>query len=207
MADPPASPTVYIVDDDNNLRGVIETLVRSVGLAASPYPSARQFLEGYRQDAPGCVLSDIRMPGMSGIELVEALRARSFSIPVILMTSFADVALAVGALRAGAWDLVEKPFGQQDLLDRVQRAIARDSATWSRTRQREDVARRSERLSVREREVFDRVVQGMLNKQIADDLEVSIKTVELHRAHLMEKMEATSLADLVRMAVLLEAPK
>ncbi len=204
MADPAAKATVYIVDDDPGLHAVIENLVRSVGLNASSHASAALFLDHYRQDGPGCVLSDIRMPGTSGIDLVKALRERGLAIPVILMTSFADVPLAVGALRAGAWDLIEKPFGHQDLLDRLQRAVERDATSWRHTSRIQEVSRRLERLSPREREVLDGVVQGQLNKQIADDLDLSIKTVELHRAHVMEKMQADSLAELVRMVLLTE---
>ncbi len=200
-----APPTVYVIDDDAGLRGVLEALVASVGLGVRTFRSASEFLETYQPAGPGCVLSDVRMPGMSGLELLEALRTRGLSLPVILMTSYADVSLAVRALRSGASDLVQKPLSHQDLLDRLRQALHRDSAAWSRGQKREDVLRRFARLTPRERSVFERVVQGTLNKEIADELELSVKTVELHRAHLMEKMEAASLAELVRMAVVMEA--
>ncbi len=205
MPDTVARPTVHVVEDDESLRGAIEALVGSVGVDARGYPSARAFLDLYQRNGPGCVLSDVRMPGMSGLELQAALRARGIPIPVILMTSFADVSLAVAALRAGVRDLIQKPFGHQDLLDRLNAAVTQDEEEWRQARHRDAIKARVARLSAREREVFERVVRGRLNKVIADELDLSLKSVELHRAHVMEKMEVDSLAELVRMAVVLEA--
>ena len=196
------NPTVYIVDDDENMCAVVAHLAESVGLDTRSFVSASAFLDYFRREAPGCVLTDVRMPGMSGLELLETLARRGLTIPVILMTSYADVPLAVRALRAGAWDLVEKPFNHQELIDRLQGAVRRDVAAWREQRRVRQAEERFATLSPREREVLDRVARGLANKQIAEELGISPKTVEVHRARLMSKMGAHSMAELIRMAVL-----
>lgn len=195
-------PTVYIVDDDDAMRESLQFLVGSVGLPTEAFASAEQFLAHFSPTARGCVLLDVRMPGMSGIELHEQLRASRIAIPVIILTAHADVPMAVRAMRAGAFDFIEKPCNDQVLLDRIHQAIERDADARLDRDRADDIQQRLEKLSPRERQVLELVVAGFANKQVAGMLELSIKTVEVHRGHVMSKMQAASLADLVRMAML-----
>lgn len=193
--------TVFIVDDDEAVRDSLSWLMKSAGLQAETFASADDFLNGYEGGKPGCLILDIRMPGMNGLELQSRLSDRGVRLPIIIISGHADVPMAVRALKAGAFDFIEKPFNDELLLDLVQRAIERDS------RQRESMAEvdewraRIESLTPREREVLDHVVAGASNKKISLELGVSLKTVEAHRARVMEKLRADSLSHLVRMAV------
>lgn len=199
-------PTVFVIDDDEAVRRFLSGLVESVGLRIEAYASARGFLDAYEPGRPGCILLDIRMPEMSGLELQKELRARNIHLPVIILTGHGDVQVAVRAMKAGAVDFIEKPFNNQLLLDRVQEAVAESArASDSRLRQAEIKARVA-RLTPREREVLDLVAAGETNKGVARSLDISEKTVEIHRARVMEKMQANSLADLVKMIAILEFP-
>jgi FixJ family two-component response regulator len=197
-------PTVAIVDDDKAVRDSLQWLVESVGLKAKVYESAQRFLEEVDQDDFGCAVLDIRLPGMSGLDLQDKLNEKGLDMPTIIITGHADVPVAVRAMKAGAMDFVEKPFSNQMLLDRIRDALDADDHYRSEQQQVEQVEKRLARLTPREQEVMHLVVQGRLNKQIAADLGLSHKTIEVHRAHVMEKMEAETLADLVRMAVAVE---
>jgi two-component system response regulator FixJ len=193
------SPIVMVVDDDSGVRNAMRALLKSVGLNAVLFASAQEFLAAYDPLQPGCLLLDIRMPGMSGMDLQQELNLRGAVIPVIFMSGHADIPMAVEAMQHGAFDFLQKPFRDQELLDRVQRALARDAETRARLRHTDRIRERLATLSPREREVLDLVTQGKANKMVAGDLGVSQRTVEIHRAHVMQKMEAGSLAELVRM--------
>ncbi|MGB8327962.1 MAG: response regulator transcription factor [Steroidobacteraceae bacterium] len=194
-------PTVYVIDDDEAVRSSLRLLLRSVGTNAVAYASAAEFLQAYDPDQPGCIVLDVRMPGMSGIELQQQLNLRGATIPVIFITGHGDIPMAVEAIQHGAFDFLQKPFRDQDLLDRVQRALAKDRVNRSQVQQKELFHDRFAALTPREREVFTLVTQGKPNKIMANELGVSQRTVEIHRARVMEKMEASSLAQLVRMAL------
>ena len=199
-------PTVFVVDDDEAVRRFLSGLIASVGLRIEAYASAREFLDACDPDRPGCLLLDIRMPDMSGLELQKELKSRGIHLPVIILTGHGDVQVAVRAMKAGAVDFLEKPFNNQQLLDRVQQAVAENTrASDSRVRQ-DEIKARVARLTPREREVLDLVAAGETNKGVARSLDISEKTVEIHRAHVMEKMQANSLADLVKMIAILEFP-
>ena len=191
-------PCVHIVDDDEAVRSGLRLLLASCGLQAQAYPGAQAFLDGVDADRPGCLLLDVRMPGMSGLELQERLQQRGLLFPVILLTGHGDVPMAVRAMKRGAFDFIQKPFNDQYLLDRINEAIALDLHERDRRRQQQVLRERLARLSAREQEVLDRLVQGEANKVIAAELGISERTVELHRARVMEKMEARSLAQLVQ---------
>lgn len=194
-------PTVFVVDDDDGVRGALGMLFRSVGLRVEAFASAHAFLAAYRRGAPGCLLLDVRMPGMSGLELQERLGSEGITLPVIILTGHGDVPMAVGAIKAGAFDFVEKPFNNQLLVERVQRAIELDAERCRESAWRGEVANRLSRLTLREREVLTKVVAGLSNKAIAKELGITDRTVEIHRAKVMRKMEAGSLAELVRMTL------
>ena len=194
-------PIVFIVDDDEAVRGSLQLLMKSVGLVPNTLGSAREFLDRYDPKQPGCLVLDVRMPQMSGLELQERLNARGAVIPVIFITGHGDVAMAVEAMQAGAFDFVQKPFRDQDLIDRIQRALAKDRANRAILTERNLVQQRLESLTPREREVLALVSSGKPNKLIAADLGLSQRTVEIHRARMMEKMGAASLAQLVRMVM------
>lgn len=200
-----AAPTVFVVDDEADVREALTLLMRSVALHAVAFPGAQAFLNGYERDAcPACLLADLRMPGMSGLDLFAELKHRGSRTPTIIMTGHGEVSVAVRAMKAGVFDFIEKPFRDQALLDLVQQALAASTQVRDAATQRAEVETRVARLTAREREVMDLVVLGKLNKVIAHELGLSIRTVELHRARLMEKMEARTFSDLVRMAVALE---
>ena len=198
------SPTVFIVDDDEAVRSSLRLLIKSVGLIPTALGSAREFLEKYEPAQPGCLVLDVRMPEMSGLELQEQLNRQGAVIPVIFITGHGDVPMAVEAMQAGAFDFLQKPFRDQDLIDRIQRALEKDRANRAVLGERSLIRERLESLTPREREVLEMVSSGKPNKIMAADLGVSQRTVEIHRARVMEKMGASSLAQLVRMVMDLE---
>jgi two-component system response regulator FixJ len=195
------APTVYIVDDDDAIRSALRLLLKSVGLAAATVPSAQEFLATYDPQQAGCLILDVRMPGMSGLELQQQLNLRGAIIPVIFITGHGDVPMAVEAMQQGAFDFLQKPFRDQDLIERIQRALAKDQTGRTELRERTRIKERLESLTAREREVLELVTNGKPNKIMAADLGVSQRTVEIHRARVMEKMGAASLAQLVRMVL------
>ena len=196
---PDTSQTVYIVDDDPAIRIAMQALLESVNLKHEIFASADEFLRHEEQHRSGCLVLDIRMPGLGGLELQDELIARGSSLPIIFITGHGDVPMAVEAMQKGAVDFIQKPFRDQELLDRINEALLTDQQQREIRQRQDEVVHRLERLTKREREVFDLVVTGKPNKVIAFDLDVSQRTVEIHRARVMEKMEARSLADLVRM--------
>ena len=197
-------PTVFVVDDDEAVCRFLCGLIASVGLRVETYASAQEFLDAGKPSQPGCLLLDIRMPGMSGLELQKELASRNIRIPIIMLTGHGNVQVAVHAMKAGAVDFIEKPFNNELLLDRIQMAVA-ESVDADTTRvKRDEIAHRMELLTPRERQVLDIVAAGETNKGIARRLDISEKTVEIHRARVMEKMQAKSLADLVKMVAMLE---
>jgi len=193
--------TVTVVDDDEAVRASLQLLMKSVGLAVETHGSAAEFLAAYNPAQPGCLVLDVRMPGISGLELQEQLNLKGAIIPVIFVTGHGDVPMAVEAMQHGAFDFLQKPFRDQDLLDRVQRALARDAESRAALAKRAQIAERLATLTPRETEVMRLVTRGKANKVIGGELGVSQRTVEIHRAHVMEKMQAGSLAELVRMVL------
>jgi two-component system, LuxR family, response regulator FixJ len=198
------SPAVFIVDDDEAVRSSLRLLIKSVGLIPTALGSAREFLEKYDPAQPGCLVLDVRMPEMSGLELQEQLNRQGAVIPVIFITGHGDVPMAVEAMQAGAFDFLQKPFRDQDLIDRIQRALEKDRANRAVLNERSLIRERLDSLTPREREVLEMVSGGKPNKIMAAELGVSQRTVEIHRARVMEKMGASSLAQLVRMVLDLE---
>lgn len=199
MKEKPA--TVFVIDDDEAVRTSLRLLLKSVGLPVETFASAQEFLDQYDEDRAGCLVLDIRMPGISGLELQQHLNDRNSITPIVFITGHGDVPMAVEAMQAGAVDFIQKPFRDQDLIDRINRALEKDGAMRSELRERDEIRRRMSQLTPREREVLDLVTQGKANKVIAGDLNVSQRTVEIHRARVMEKMGAGSLAHLVRMVI------
>jgi len=199
MREDPA--TVFVVDDDEAVRASLKLLLKTLGLPAQTYASAQEFLATFDERRGGCLVLDIRMPGMSGLELQEELNTRGAMMPIIFITGHGDVPMAVEAMQRGAMDFLQKPFRDQDLLDRISEALAKDRAGRELLGNRERIRARVAALTPREREVMALVTQGKANKVIAADLDLSQRTVEIHRAHVMEKMGANSLAHLVRMAI------
>jgi len=200
---PNPEPLVYVVDDEASIRDSLAMLLRSVGLASRTFADARSFLAAYQPRPDACLVADVRMPGMSGIELQEALRTRGAELPIIIITGHGDIAMAVRAMKAGAADFIEKPFHDQTLLDAVHRALARsaDPRKDAAAVDSDELRKRLATLTPREKEVMALVVEGRPNKAVATRLGLSTRTVEVHRAKAMEKMQAQSLADLVRMAI------
>ncbi len=194
-------PMVYVVDDDAAARSSLRLLLKSLGLAATAYESATAFLAAFDEEQPSCLLLDVRMPGMSGVDLQHQLNGQGAIIPVIFVTGHGDVAMAVEAMQHGAFDFLQKPFRDQELLDRVQRALARDRANRAQLRGHEEIRQRLDSITPREHDVLELVVGGAANKAIAYRLGISQRTVEIHRARVMEKMNATSLAHLVQMTL------
>ena len=193
--------SVHIVDDSANVRNALSFLVASVGIPAETYSSPEDFLTHLPKDLRGCVVSDVRMPGMSGLELQRVLKEREEAIPVILISGHGDIRLAVDAMRDGAWDFMEKPCRDQDLLDSINKALKQDA--WARTqkRKRQQVEARLNGLTARESDVLGIIVDGKSNKVIAQDLGINERTVETHRANVMEKMGVRSLAQLIRLVL------
>lgn len=201
----PAEPvqTIHLVDDDEALRDSLVWLLESSGYRVWAFDSAEAFLAAYSPEMTGCVLLDVRMPGISGLELFERLLELHCVMPVLFITGHGDVPMAVNALKKGALDFIEKPFNNQDLLARIEQCLARERIERERLRHDAETARRLDQLTQREREVLELIVAGKLNKQIADVLGISIKTVEVHRARVMEKMAVHSLAELVQAVTVL----
>ena len=198
----PQQGVVFIVDDDEALRDSLRWLLESAGLKVETHDSANSFLQSYYPGQSGCLLLDVRMPGMTGLELQEQLESRDVRLPVVIMTGHGDVAMAVRALKAGAMDFIEKPFDDELLLTSIQRALVLDTEQRKNRATQAEVLARLAHLTRREHQVMELVTIGKANKQIASELNVSAKTVEAHRAHVMEKMQAKSLAELVRMSML-----
>ncbi len=196
--------TVHVVDDDDAFRDSLVWLIEANDHHVAAHPSAEAFLAVCRPDMAGCLVVDVRMPGLSGLELHDELRARGIDLPTIVVTGHGDLPMAVEAFRKGAVDFVQKPLDDAYVLALVDRCLERDREARRRRERTRSVARRFAALSAREREVFDLVVEGRLNKQIADRLDISIKTVEVHRSRVMEKMGVTTVADLVRLRLDLE---
>jgi two-component system, LuxR family, response regulator FixJ len=199
--------TVFVIDDQRIMRRSLCQLIRSTGLAAESFESAEEFLHSYDPSRPGCMLLDLQMPGMTGLQLLERLAAKGGCRPVIIITGHADVPTAVRAMRAGAVDIQQKPFKIPELLERIRQSIALD-AEWRRwNAEATHIIERINSVSPREREVLDFVIAGQSTKEIADQLGLSVKTIELHRHSLMQKMGARSPVDLVRMISACRAPK
>lgn len=199
--DPADDQTVFVVDDDAAVRDALSWLIKSVGLKVETFGSAQEFLDKLNPKRAGCVVLDVRMPGMSGLELQERLTLDKVTLPVIIVTGHGDVPMAVRAVKSGAFDFIEKPFNDQDLLDRIQQALKRFTENRKVEEQRSDVDSRLSSLTPREREVLGMVVSGNPNKVIASQLGISCRTVEIHRGRVMEKMRASSLSELVRMGL------
>ena len=195
-------PIVFVVDDDQAMRNSLKWLIESIGMQVETYASASEFIDSYYPGRAGCLLLDVRMPGMSGLELQAYLSRQEIRIPIVIITGHGDVSMAVRAMKAGAVDFIEKPFNDQALLDSIRNALDFDEQQRSLQAQRAEIAARLAQLTPREHEVMEMVTDGRSNKEIAAELGVSAKTVEAHRARVMEKMQADSLAELVRMALI-----
>ena len=191
---------VFVVDDDASVRRSTERLVRSLGFAIQAFASAREFLDGARVDRPGCLVLDVQMPGLSGLDLQSELAKQGVEIPIIFLTAHGDIPMTVRAMKGGATEFLTKPVRSRDLLAAIQTAIERDRVAHRQRREIEELRERYQKLTPRERAVLPLVVAGLLNKQIAGELEASERTVKFHRAHIMQKMQAHSLPELVRMA-------
>jgi two-component system response regulator FixJ len=200
-------PLVYLVDDDEAFRDSLRWMMRAAGYRVEVYATAEHFLATHERDAGACLVLDLRMPGMSGLELQEELIRREERIPTIFVTAHGDVALAVRAVKRGAFDFIEKPFPGQALLALVREAVRQDRRELVAATQSRDVAERLAALSPREHEVMKLVMQGKTNKTIAAELAIGVKTVETHRAHMMEKLGATSIAELVRIVLAASLPR
>jgi len=198
--------TVFVVDDDRAVLDSLGMLLRSMKIGCQLFASAQDFLDAYQADWQGCIVLDIRMPGMSGMELHRHLVEQHATMPVIFVTGHGDVPMAVEAMHNGAFDFIQKPYRDQDLLDRINQALAWDEEHRSQEDRKRELLERSQSLTPREREVMECVVRGLANKVIAMDLDLSQRTVEIHRARVMEKMHARSLAELVRMSMVLQEP-
>jgi FixJ family two-component response regulator len=194
-------PIVFVVDDDDAVRNSLRLLLKSASLSTTAFASAQEFLAGWTADQPGCLVLDVRMPGMSGLELQEELNRRGAIIPVIFISGHADVPMAVEAIQHGAFDFLQKPFSDQDLIDRIQRALAADADNRRALQQLDELRTRYASLTPREQEVLVLVTDGRANKVMAGDLGLSQRTIEIHRARVMEKMGARSVAQLVRMTL------
>jgi len=194
-------PTVFVVDDDEGVRSALALLLKSMGQASATYASAADFLADYDPERRGCALLDVRMPGMSGLELQDELNRRGVVLPVIFITGHGDVPMAVEAMQRGAFDFLQKPFRDDDLAERIRRALARDRELRAAIGEKSQIRTRLGRLTPRERQVLALVAAGKPNKVMAAELGVSQRTVEIHRAHVMKKMGASSLAQLVRMTL------
>jgi FixJ family two-component response regulator len=190
---------VFVVDDDASMRQAIGSLIRSVGLRVETFETAQEFLQSKHLDTLGCVVLDVRLPGLSGLDLQRELIARGVNLPIIFITGHGDIPMSVRAMKAGALEFLTKPFGDQDLLDAIQKALERDRAARQQRREIAELRERFDALTSREREVIRLVVAGLLNKQIADELGTSEITIKIHRGQVLKKMGAGSPAELVRM--------
>jgi len=195
------APTAFVVDDDDSIRTLWRWLMESNGIAVRTFATAAEFIDAYPPDAPGCLVLDLELPGMSGLELQGYLRRKGVEIPIVIVTGHGDVPSAVNAIKGGAIDFIEKPFGYRDVLSIIRGAFARDAEIRTKRAQRLDVSGRIAALTERERDVLRRVIEGKPNKIIADELDISTKTVEFHRSKMMEKMRVDSVAELVQLTL------
>lgn len=203
MAEPES--TVFVVDDENSVRESIRWLLESIRLKVETFDSAESFLRSYSPDRGGCVVLDVRMPGMSGPELMDRLSAMGSSLPIIFLSAHGDVPMAVRAMKGGAVDFLQKPYNNQTFLERIRQALQQDAQRRVRRQQRDDVDARLSALTERERQVLNGVIAGRSNKEIARELDISFKTVEAHRSRLMQKMEAKSFAELMQLVLVGES--
>jgi FixJ family two-component response regulator len=201
-----ADAVVFVVDDDSSIREAIKSLISLVGLRVETFETAQEFLQSKRPDVPGCVVLDVELPGLSGLDLQRELAAHGVKLPIIFITGHGDIPTSVRAMKAGALEFLTKPFHDQDLLDAIRQALERDRAARRHSKEIAELRERSDALTSRETEVMSLVVAGLLNKQIAAELGISEVTVKIHRGRVMNKMGAQSLAELVRMTERLEIP-
>ena len=200
-AHPDQAPTAYVVDDDESIRTLWRWLMESNGIAVRTFATAEEFIESYRNGGAGCLVLDIKLPDMSGLELQEYLNGRDIEIPIVFVTGHGDVQAAVSALKGGAVDFIQKPFSHREVLAIIANAFQRDAELRDRRTRRSNIAGRLATLTEREREVLQRVIEGKPNKIIASELDISVKTVEFHRAKVMEKTGVDSVAELVQVAM------
>jgi FixJ family two-component response regulator len=205
-APPGSAATVFVVDDEETVRKALARLIRSAGMTARTFPTAEAFLAENHAVPASCLVLDVRLPGLNGLQLQEALNRKSYPIGIIFITGHGDVPTSVRAMKAGAVDFLQKPFTGHDLLDAIRRAVGRTRDAVAKQAETAEIQRRYDTLTPREREVFSLVVSGLLNKQVAGELGAAEKTIKIHRGRVMAKMQAPSVADLVRMAGLLGVP-